>query len=124
MNHSPAFLELVNQTRKKIHESTIDGLIQRLNDEEGFILIDVREESEYKNGHIPGAIWMGKGIIERDIEMSIPEKKTEIWLYCGGGYRSVLAADNLQKMGYTRVISVDGGFKAWTSTGREVIKPV
>jgi rhodanese-related sulfurtransferase len=123
MNHSPAFLTLVNQIRKNIAESTIDGLVNQLHRDKELILIDVREESEYENGHIPGAIWLGKGIIERDIEMMIPEKKTEIWLYCGGGYRSVLAADNLQKMGYTRVVSVDGGFKAWASSGHEVVKP-
>jgi rhodanese-related sulfurtransferase len=123
MNHSPAFLELVNQTREKINASTIDELIDQLHRNKELVLIDVREESEYTNGHIPGAIWLGKGIIERDIELMLPEKKTEIWLYCGGGYRSVLAADNLQKMGYTRVVSVDGGFKDWASSGHVVVKP-
>jgi rhodanese-related sulfurtransferase len=113
MKHHPAFLSLVESTRLHVKESDCDGLQQRLMDQNPFILIDVREESEFSQGHIPGAIWLGKGIIERDIEALCPDKDSELWLYCGGGYRSVLAAHNLQQMGYTRVISVDGGFRAW-----------
>jgi len=113
MKHHPAFLSLVESTRNLVHESDIEGLNQRLADQTPFVLLDVREESEFLEGHIPGAKWLGKGIIERDIESVCPEKDTELWLYCGGGYRSILAAHNLQLMGYTRVVSVDGGFKAW-----------
>jgi rhodanese-related sulfurtransferase len=123
MNHNPAFLELVAQQRKHVTESTIEGLISRSKQPSSFVLIDVREESEFINGHIPGAVWLGKGIIERDIESLYPDKNTEVWLYCGGGFRSILAADNLQKMGYTKVVSVDGGFKAWANSGAEVMKP-
>jgi rhodanese-related sulfurtransferase len=123
MNHHPAFLNLVDQSRKQVKESDLEDLVERFENSEPFTLIDVREESEYANGYIPGAIWMGKGIIERDIEARFPDKEIELWLYCGGGYRSVLAADNLQKMGYTKVISVDGGFKAWFNSGRQIDQP-
>ena len=117
MKHSPAFLKLVDEVRQTIRESDTSGLSARMQDPSPFELIDVREESEYRAGHIPGATWLGKGIIERDIEGMIPDKGAEIWLYCGGGYRSVLAADNLQRMGYTRVVSVDGGFRGWLESG-------
>jgi rhodanese-related sulfurtransferase len=123
MKHSPAFLNLVNSIRKSVVESNLEGLLSRKDQPDPFVLVDVREESEFQAGHIPDAIWMGKGIIERDIEGQIPEKDTEIWLYCGGGFRSVLAADNLQKMGYTNVVSVDGGFRAWLESGSPVVTP-
>ncbi len=123
MKHSPAFLSLVNSLRTSVKESDIDGLHSRIEQPEPFVLVDVREESEYRAGHIPDAVWMGKGIIERDIENRIPHKDTEIWLYCGGGYRSVLAADNIQKMGYANVVSVDGGFRAWLESGNPVATP-
>jgi len=113
MKHHPAFLSLVESTRTLVKESDIEGLQQRLANPTPFVLLDVRQESEFQQGHIPGASWLGKGIIERDIESLCPEKETELWLYCGGGFRSILAAHNLQLMGYTNVISVDGGFRAW-----------
>lgn len=123
MKHSPAFLKLVNTLRESVEESDVEGLQARMNKPEPFFLVDVREESEFNAGHIPSATWMGKGIIERDIEHRIPDKDTEIWLYCGGGFRSVLAADNIQKMGYSNVVSVDGGFRAWLDSGNPVSVP-
>lgn len=123
MNHSPAFLNLVNSLRKSVKESDLKGLQSRMKEPTPFILVDVREESEFRAGHIPDAVWMGKGVIERDIENRIPEKNSEIWLYCGGGYRSILAAENIQKMGYTNVVSVDGGFRAWLESGSQVAMP-
>lgn len=123
MNHNTAFLDLVNSIRTSVRESDLNGLQSRIQDSKPFILVDVREESEFRAGHIPDATWMGKGIIERDIEQQIPDKNTEIWLYCGGGYRSILAADNIQKMGYTNVVSVDGGFRAWHNSNSPVVIP-
>lgn len=123
MKHSSAFLNLVNTVRESVRESDVDGLLKRSKAPAPFVLVDVREESEFRAGHVPDAIWMGKGIIERDIESRIPDKDTEIWLYCGGGYRSVLAADNIQKMGYTNVVSVDGGFRSWLDGGNPVSTP-
>lgn len=123
MKHSPAFLSLVTEIRKNVQEADIPALKTRLNAHEPLTLIDVREESEYRAGHVPGAIWMGKGIIERDIEHRYPDKNEELWLYCGGGFRSVLAAENLQKMGYTNVISVDGGFRGWLDAGLPIETP-
>lgn len=112
-HHSPRFLQLVEAIRVNIRECTIDDVQRRLAAGEKFLLFDVREESEYAAGHLPGAKSLGKGIIERDIETTVPDVDTEIILYCGGGFRSALAADNLQKMGYTNVISMDGGFRGW-----------
>lgn len=123
MKHGKAFTELVDKIRPQVRETDIDRLKNRLFEPEPFVLLDVREESEYKAGHIPDAVWMGKGIIERDIESNFPDKDTELWLYCGGGYRSVLAADNIQKMGYTNVISVDGGFRAWLQSNQPIHIP-
>ena len=123
MDHSPQFLALVNATRKRIRETNIQEVLQRLKQKpRPFILIDVREESEWAAGHIPGATYLGKGIIERDIEKVIPDPKTEIILYCGGGFRSALAADNLQKMGYSNVVSMDGGFRGWKEAGGAIEK--
>lgn len=111
--HSARFLKIVDDARQRIRETSIDEVKARLDRGEKFLLVDVREESEYANDHLPGAIHLGKGIIERDIEERVPELGTPVVLYCGGGYRSALAADNLQKMGYTRVLSMDGGIRGW-----------
>lgn len=111
--HAARFLKLVEDTKKLIRETGIDEVKARLDRRENFVLIDVREESEYASDHLPGAIHLGKGIIERDIEERVPAMDTPMVLYCGGGYRSALAADNLQKMGYTNVLSMDGGIRDW-----------
>jgi len=111
--HSPAFLKLVNDAKTRIREVTVDQVKAKLDGGEKFNLIDVREESEWAKDHVAGATYMGKGVIERDIEERLPDKKSEIVLYCGGGFRSALVADNLQKMGYTNVFSMDGGIRDW-----------
>jgi len=111
--HSARFLRIVDDARKRIREATIDQIKARLDRGDKFTLIDVREESEYAKDHLPGAIHLGKGIIERDIEERVPQLDAPVVLYCGGGYRSALAADNLQKMGYTNVLSMDGGIRGW-----------
>jgi len=111
--HTPRFLEIVNDARSRVRECTVADVKARLDAGDKFELVDVREESEYAKGHIPGARHLGKGVIERDIETAIPDPATPIVLYCGGGYRSALAADALQKMGYTNVISMDGGWRTW-----------
>jgi len=116
-SHAPRFLQLVNDARKRVRETTVDAVKSRLDRSEKLLLIDVREESEYAKDHLPGAKHLGKGVIERDIEAAVPDTSTEIVLYCGGGYRSALAADNLQKMGYTNVISMDGGIRGWREKG-------
>ena len=113
MKHSPRFLAIVNDARSRIRQTNVDDTKRRLDRGEHLTLIDVREESEYAADHLPGAISLGKGIIERDIEARFPDTAQQLVLYCGGGYRSALAADNLQKMGYTNVISMDGGIRAW-----------
>ena len=115
--HSPRFLKIVEATRKRIHEVTIDDVKTKLDRDEKFLLVDVREESEYAADHLPGAVHLGKGIIERDVEVKIPDKDTRLVLYCGGGFRSALAADNLQKMGYQNVLSMDGGIRVWREKG-------
>ena len=115
--HSPRFLAIVDESRKNIQECTVSDVQKRLDAGEDLFLIDVREESEFAAAHIPGAKHLGKGIIERDIEQEVPDLDTEMILYCGGGYRSALAADNLRKMGYTRAISMDGGFRGWKEAG-------
>lgn len=111
--HSARFLKIVEDARRRIREVSIDDVKARLDRGENFMLLDVREESEYANEHLPGAIHLGKGIIERDIEERVPAQDTPLVLYCGGGYRSALAADNLQKMGYTSVLSMNGGIRGW-----------
>jgi len=113
MQHSPRFLQIVNDAKSRVKETTVDEIKKRLDKGERFMLVDVREESEYAKDHIPGALHLGKGIIERDIETKVPNTEAEIILYCGGGFRSALAADNLQKMGYKNVISMDGGMREW-----------
>jgi rhodanese-related sulfurtransferase len=115
--HSPRFLKIVEDARSRIRELTIDQVKAKLDGGEVFHLVDVREESEYATGHLPGAIHLGKGILERDIEQRIPDTGAEIVLDCGGGFRSALAADNLQKMGYVNVFSMDGGVRGWRGKG-------
>jgi len=117
MDHAEGFLTLVREAKKRIKEDDVQTTKKKLDAGEKMILVDVREESEWARGHIPNALHLGKGIIERDIEKAIPEKGAVIVLYCGGGFRSALAADNLQKMGYSNVISMDGGWREWTQAG-------
>jgi len=118
--HSPQFLAIVNDAKSRVRETDVAAVKSRLDRGEKPLLVDVREESEFAAGHIPGAIHLSRGIIERDIETKIPDTSREIILYCGGGFRSALAADNLQKMGYTNVISMDGGWRGWTEAGGAV----
>ena len=115
-HHAPGFLKLVEAAKQRVTEVQPEDLAPRL-PPQGFDLIDVREDHEWASGHIAGARHLGKGIIERDIEATIPDQDREIVLYCGGGYRSALAADNLQKMGYTNVKSMDGGIRGWREKG-------
>lgn len=122
MDHAEGFLNLVRDAKKRIKEENVQATKKKLDAGEEMILVDVREESEWARGHIPNAVHLGKGIIERDIEKAIPEKSATLVLYCGGGFRSALAADNLQKMGYTNVISMDGGWREWTQAGFPTIK--
>ncbi len=118
--HAPGFLKIVADAKSRVKECTVDDVKRRLDAGEKLTIIDVREESEYAAGHVPGAIHIGKGVMERDVETKIPDNSTELILYCGGGFRSALAADNLQKMGYTKVISMDGGWRDWTARGLPV----
>jgi rhodanese-related sulfurtransferase len=111
--HPPRFLKIVDDAKTRVRETDVQEVKKKIDRGDKFILIDVREESEFAKDHLPGAIHLGKGIIERDIEARVPDLNTEIVLYCGGGFRSALAADNLQKMGYTNVISMDGGIRDW-----------
>ena len=115
--HSPRFVKLSQDAKSRVRELTVDQVKQKLDRRERFHLIDVREESEWAKDHLPDALYLGRGIIERDIEARIPELGAEIVLYCGGGYRSALVADNLQKMGYTNVFSMDGGIRGWREKG-------
>jgi len=120
--HSERFLKIVDDARKRVHELTVDRVKAGLDQGEKYVLIDVREESEFAKDHLPDAIHLGKGIIERDIEERFPDTATPLVLYCGGGYRSALAADNLQEMGYTNVISMDGGIRVWREKGYPLTK--
>lgn len=120
--HAPGFLKIVTDAKARVTECTLDDVRARQASGETFVLVDVREESEFANGHIPGALHLGKGVIERDVEAKIPDPAMPLVLYCGGGFRSALAADALQKMGYTNVISMDGGWRAWTEKGLPVEK--
>jgi len=115
--HPPRFLKIVDDARKRIRETTVEAVKSKLDRSEKFLLVDVREESEFAKDHLPGAIHLGKGIIERDIEQRVPDLKAPMILYCGGGFRSALAADNLQKMGYQNVLSMDGGIREWREKG-------
>jgi len=115
--HPPRFLKIVDDARTRIRETDVVDVKKRMDRGDKFLLVDVREESEFAKDHLPGAIHLGKGVIERDIEARVPEVNTEMILYCGGGFRSALAADNLQKMGYSNVISMDGGIRGWREKG-------
>ena len=115
--HSPRFLQLVEDAKTRVRETTTDEVKQKLDRGDQFLLVDVREESEYAKDHLPGAVHLGKGVMERDVEQKVPDTSTPMILYCGGGFRSALAADNLQKMGYTDVISMDGGIREWREKG-------
>jgi rhodanese-related sulfurtransferase len=117
MQHSPRFLKLVEDVRKRVRELTVDQVKAKLDRGEKFQVVDVREESEWAKDHLPGAKHLSKGIIERDAEKQLPDTGSEIVLYCGGGFRSALAADNLQQMGYTNVWSMDGGIRGWREKG-------
>ncbi len=123
MEHSPEFLKLVVDAKRRVPEFTIDEFCKRLEAGERYILLDTREDREWDRGHLPGAHHMSRGTIERDIEKQVPDKDAPLVLYCGGGFRSALAADNLQKMGYTHVISLDGGWKGWIERGLPVVVP-
>jgi rhodanese-related sulfurtransferase len=115
--HPPRFLKIVEDAKTRVRETTVDKVKARMDRGEKFVLVDVREESEFAKDHLPGAIHLGKGVIERDIESRMPDLNTEMVLYCGGGFRSALAGDNLQKMGYKNVISMDGGIRGWREKG-------
>ena len=116
-HHSPGFLKIVQEAKRQVRELKVDEVKKKLDEHEPLTIVDVREESEYKAGHIAGAIHLGKGVIERDIEKTIPDPATPLVLYCGGGFRSALAAANIQKMGYRNVISMDGGWSGWNEAG-------
>ena len=122
MAHNPEFLNLVNDAKSRVQEMDIDGYKRLRESGEPHILVDTREDSEWQAGHAAGAIHLGKGIIERDIEKTVPDKSAKLVLYCGGGFRSALAADALAKMGYTNAISLDGGWKDWQAAGMPVEK--
>jgi rhodanese-related sulfurtransferase len=122
VQHTEAYVKLVDDAKKRIKEEDYHATKKRLDAGEKFVLVDTREDSEWSRGHIPGATHLSRGIIERDIEKTVPDRDAVIVLYCGGGYRSALAADNLQKMGYRNVISMDGGWRGWTEAGFPVIK--
>jgi rhodanese-related sulfurtransferase len=117
MEHSPEFLKSVNDAKSRVRENTPEDVKRKQEAGESFYFVDVREDNEWQKGHAAGAIHLGKGIIERDIEKAIPDHDAEIILYCGGGFRSALAGDALQKMGYKNVISMDGGWKRWRELG-------
>jgi rhodanese-related sulfurtransferase len=121
LKHSPGFLKLVDDAKSRVREINVDEAQEKLANGNA-TLIDVREESEWEAGHALGAYHMGKGVIERDIEQKVPDKSAELILYCGGGFRSALATDNLQKMGYTNVASMSGGWRAWQTAGAPVEK--
>jgi len=122
MAHAPKFLQLVNEAKSRVKETNVADVKRRLDAGEKFTLVDVREESEWARGHLPGAVYMGRGVIERDIEQKVPDTGAKLVLYCGGGFRSALVADNLQKMGYGNVESMDGGWKGWLDAGLPTAK--
>jgi rhodanese-related sulfurtransferase len=122
MKHSEAFLRLVNEARARIRETNVAEIKRRLDGGEKIVLVDTREESEWTRGHLPDAIHLSKGIIERDVELRFPSKDAELVLYCGGGFRSALSADNLQKMGYKNVVSMDGGWRGWLEAGYPTVQ--
>ncbi len=120
MTHAPKFLQLVGDAKSRIQETTVDEVKNDLEAAADFVLVDTREESEWTDGHAAGAVHLGKGIIERDIEKTIPDASKKIVLYCGGGFRSALAADALEKMGYRNVYSLAGGWRAWKAAALPV----
>ncbi|HEX8097592.1 MAG TPA: rhodanese-like domain-containing protein [Pyrinomonadaceae bacterium] len=120
MKHTEGFLRLVDDAKGRVREVSVEETRERLSSNAGARLIDVREDKEWEAGHAAGAEHLGRGVIERDIETKVPDKGAELILYCGGGYRSALAADNLQRMGYTNVYSMAGGWKAWKESGAPV----
>ncbi|MFI5094239.1 MAG: rhodanese-like domain-containing protein [Candidatus Acidiferrum sp.] len=122
MVHAPQFLKLVQETRPRVKETNVPDVKRRMDAGEKMLLVDVREDHEWVKGHLPGAVHMGRGVIERDIEQKVPDTNAKLVLYCGGGYRSVLVADNLQKMGYTNVESMDGGWRGWTEAGLPTVR--
>lgn len=117
MQHNPRFLALVNEIRQRVDETDVHQVKRWMEQSRPFVLVDVREESEWAKSHLPNAQYLGRGVMERDIETRFPELDTPLVLYCGGGFRSILAADSLQQMGYRNVISMDGGFRGWTEAG-------
>jgi rhodanese-related sulfurtransferase len=120
--HPPRFLKIVDDAKTRVRETNVEEVKSRMDRGDKFVLVDVREESEFAKDHLPNAIHMGKGVIERDVEQKVPDLSTPLVLYCGGGFRSALAADNLQKMGYTNVISMDGGIRDWREKGYPLTK--
>jgi rhodanese-related sulfurtransferase len=122
MVHAPKFLKLINETKARVAETNVADVKRRIDAGEKFVLVDVREDNEWAQGHLPGAVHLGKGIIERDIEARVPDTGAKVTLYCGGGFRSALVADNLQKMGYTNVESMDGGWRGWLEAGLPTTK--
>lgn len=123
MEHSPGFLRIVDEARGRVRETDVHAIRARIERGDAFHLVDVREDGEWERGHLPGATHIGRGVLERDIEKLIPDRDADIVLYCGGGFRSVLAADALQRMGYTNVTSMDGGFRGWEGGGLPVTGP-
>jgi rhodanese-related sulfurtransferase len=122
MVHSPQFLKLVQDAKQRVKETNVPDVKRRIDAGENMVLVDVREDNEWAKGHLPGAVHMGKGVIERDVEQRVPDTATKLVLYCGGGFRSALVADNLQKMGYTNVESMDGGWRGWTEAGLPTVR--
>ena len=120
--HAPRFLKIVEDAKSRVREPNVEEVKRKIDRGEKFVLVDVREEGEFAKDHLPGAVHLGKGVIERDVEKQVPDLNTPMILYCGGGFRSALAADNLQKMGYTNVISMDGGIREWRDKGYPLTK--
>jgi rhodanese-related sulfurtransferase len=122
MKHTPGFLKLVNDAKTRVRETNVHEVKKLLDAGEKLILVDTREDSEWARGHLPAAVHLSKGVIERDIEQAFPDHAAPLVLYCGGGFRSALAADSLQKMGYTNVLSMDGGWSGWNEAGYPIAK--
>jgi len=120
MQHSKRFLQIVGAAKRRVRQTDVRTVRGRMEKGEKLLLVDVREESEWADGHLPGAVHLSKGVIERDVEVAIPDPEAEIILYCGGGFRSALAAENLHRMGYTHVLSMDGGYRGWVAAGLPV----
>jgi rhodanese-related sulfurtransferase len=122
VEHSPGFLQLVDEAKRRIRECSVEQVAERLERGERFYFVDVREDSEFAVDHAAGAVHLGRGILERDVEKLIPDRDADIVLYCGGGYRSALAADSLQRMGYRKVCSMAGGIRAWRAASRPLAR--